>query len=83
MALRQLARETACRHCDRPVFIAICADGKWRTFEREDHPRAAHGVWAWRKRQGMQETDQVGGKHLHYCAEYFQPDRLDLGALAT
>lgn len=66
----KVAYETPCRYCQAPIYVAICADGKWRSFEKRTVPAAAAGVWAWRKRQGMQETDKVPGQTLHFCAQH-------------
>jgi hypothetical protein len=71
--IRSLAKAVNCRYCDRPVYVAICRDGKWRTFERELRP-ASPITWAWRKTYGMEETDKVPGYSLHYCAEYNRVD---------
>lgn len=68
--IRALARAVDCRYCQRPIYVAICRDGKWRSFEPRRVPAAAALVWAWRKRHGMEEQDLVPGHHLHYCAEY-------------
>lgn len=65
-----LAQAIDCRYCHGPIYLAWCSDGRWRSFEREVVPAAATCVWAWRKRQGMQETEHVPGHRLHYCAEY-------------
>lgn len=65
----QLAYEAPCRYCSGPIYMAICRDGRWRSFELAEHPAAVAGVWAWRKRQGMEEQDRVPGHVLHYCAE--------------
>lgn len=74
-----LAYATNCRYCGGSIFVAICSDGRWRSFETRTVPAAPTCVWAWRKRQGMQEQEHVPGKPLHFCTEY---DRLDLGAFA-
>lgn len=68
--IRSLAHSVNCRYCESPIYVAICFDGKWRSFDPQDMPAAPAGVWAWRRRQGMQEQDLVPGKRLHYCAEY-------------
>jgi hypothetical protein len=74
--IRSLVYAAPCRYCDRDVYVAICRDGKWRTFERDLKPASAT-TWAWRKREGMEETNRVPGHYLHYCAEY---RKADLGA---
>lgn len=68
--IRSLALALHCRYCNNPVYVAICRDGRWRSFERELMPVSPHGVWAWRKRIGMEETDIARGYRLHFCAEY-------------
>jgi hypothetical protein len=68
--IRSLAEAVNCRYCDGPIYLAVCRDGRWRTFERDLMPPAPANVWAWRKRYGMEETDRASGYRLHYCAEY-------------
>lgn len=65
-----LAKQDPCRYCGRPIVLAICRDGRWRTFEPNRVPPAPSGTWAWRKRWGMEETELVPGHRLHFCAEY-------------
>jgi hypothetical protein len=67
---RSLAYATPCRYCGSEVYVAICRDGRWRSFEKDLCDPAPHNVWAWRKRHGMEEQDLVRGYHLHFCAEY-------------
>lgn len=67
---RSLAYVTGCRYCDGQIYVAICRDGKWRSFEMRLVPPAPANVWAWRKRYGMEEQDLVHGHFLHYCADY-------------
>lgn len=67
---RKLAYETPCRYCKAPIYVAICSDGKWRSFEKRTVPAAPEHVWEWRKHQGMQETEKVPGHPLHFCAKY-------------
>lgn len=69
-----LAYPTNCRYCGELIYLAICRDGKWRTFETRTVPAAPFGVWAWRKTWGMEEQDRIAGKTLHYCAQYDKPD---------
>jgi hypothetical protein len=66
---RSLAYLTPCRYCGTEVYVAICRDGRWRTFDTRRVPAAERCVWAWRKRLGMEEQDLVPGHLLHYCAE--------------
>lgn len=68
--MENLARAIDCRDCDRPIYIAICRDGRWRPFERKLHPAGTPGTWAWRKHQGMEETELVPGYGLHYCPSF-------------
>lgn len=65
-----LAYHAPCRYCGRPVYVALCRDGRWRTFETATVPTAPAGVWAWRKTWGMEEQELVPGHVLHFCAEY-------------
>jgi len=65
-----LAYATTCRYCGAGVFVAVCSDGKWRSFGTDTVPAAPALVWAWRKHQGMQEQELVPGKLLHFCAGY-------------
>jgi hypothetical protein len=67
-----LAKRTPCRYCGTTVVLAICRDGRWRTFETATVPAAAVNVWAWRKHLGMEETDLVDGHRLHFCVEYVE-----------
>jgi hypothetical protein len=77
-----IAEAIDCRWCARPIYLAICRDGRWRSFERDLMPPAPRNVWAWRKRHGMEETDRVHGYRLHFCAEYADAhDRLDLSGI--
>lgn len=66
----QLARAVGCRYCSRPIYVALCRDGRWRSFDRARVLAAPAGVWAWRKHEGMEETDVVPGHRLHFCAEH-------------
>lgn len=68
--IRSLAHSVNCQYCHNPIYVAICSDGKWRSFDQETFPAAPQNVWAWRKHEGMQEQNLVPGKRLHYCAEY-------------
>jgi hypothetical protein len=65
-----LAQRRDCRYCHRPLILALCRDGRWRTFDPETVPAAPANVWAWRKTWGMEETELVPGHRLHFCAEY-------------
>ncbi len=65
-----LARPVDCRSCGSSVYLALCRDGRWRTFERATVPAAPTGVWAWRRTWGMEEQELVPGHLLHYCAGY-------------
>lgn len=65
-----LAHDTDCRSCGRPIYVVICRDGRWRPFERTLHPAGTPDVWAWRRRQGMEETQLVPGYGLHHCPAY-------------
>jgi hypothetical protein len=65
-----LAKRESCRYCRALIVFAVCRDGRWRTFDPQQVPAAATNVWAWRRRQGMEETDLVPGHRLHFCAEY-------------
>jgi len=65
-----LAKKEPCRYCSAPIVLAICRDGRWRTFNPDPQPPAPAGVWAWRKRWGMEEQEIVPGHRLHFCAEY-------------
>lgn len=67
--IRSLVHAVECRYCDNPIYVAICRDGKWRSFERDLRPASAI-TWAWRKTWGMEETDRVPGYSLHWCPEY-------------
>jgi hypothetical protein len=67
---KSLAYLTPCRYCDTEIYVAMCRDGRWRTFEIDLCGPAEHNVWAWRKRHGMEEQDIVRGYRLHFCAEY-------------
>lgn len=78
--IRSLAYQALCRYCHQPVYVAICSDGKWRTFELATFPAAPEHVWAWRKHEGMQEQELIPGKHLHFCAEYSRIHREDLAS---
>jgi hypothetical protein len=69
-----LAYLTPCRYCDTEIYLAICRDGRWRSFDTQTVPAADKGVWAWRKRYGMEEQELVSGKQFHYCAEYRRVD---------
>lgn len=73
-APRKLAYDTACRYCGDTIYIALCSDGRWRTFDLATHPAAPVCIWAWRKHQGMQEQELIPGKRLHYCAAYTKPN---------
>jgi hypothetical protein len=68
-----LAREVDCQDCHQPIYVALCRDGSWRPFERTLLPAGTPGAWAWRKHQGMEETDLAPGNPLHYCPEYVPP----------
>lgn len=68
--IRSLAHSVNCRYCEKPIYVAICSDGKWRSFETGTFPAAPTCIWAWRKHTGMQEQEHVPGKRLHYCTEY-------------
>jgi len=59
-----------CRYCAKPIYVAICRDGRWRTFEPDLQSVPLPFAWAWRKRVGMEETDTVRGHLLHFCAEH-------------
>lgn len=72
MSPTNLAYEGQCHSCSGPVYVAICFDGRWRTFDMDDYPVAEVGVWAWRRRVGMQEQSIVPGKVLHRCAAYYE-----------
>lgn len=65
-----LAKAEPCRYCGRRIVLALCRDGRWRTFDPTRVPPAPSGVWAWRKTWGMEEQDQFPGYRLHFCAEY-------------
>ncbi len=59
-----------CNGCHSEIFMAICRDGRWRPFETRQLPPGTCGAWAWRKRQGMEETDRAPGHSIHYCADF-------------
>lgn len=65
----QLARQVDCRYCHQPIFLAVCRDGRWRTFDLIDTPAHTSGVWAWRRHLGMEEQELVPGKRQHHCIE--------------
>jgi hypothetical protein len=68
--LSYLAKREPCRYCRTGIVLALCRDGRWRTFDEQLCDPAPAGVWAWRKRWGMEETELVPGRRLHFCAEY-------------
>ena len=68
-AAADLVREVDCRYCRRPVYLALCRNGRRRTFEKRQRPAAPSGVWAWRRGWGIEETDRAPGYVPHYCAE--------------
>jgi hypothetical protein len=59
-----------CDGCGQEIFMALSRDGRWRPFETTRVNPAPHGVWAWRKRHGMEEQDQFPGYRMHYCADF-------------
>lgn len=63
----RLAYATACKVCSYKIFVARCRDGFWRPFDTNELPAGLPGTWAWRKRQGMEETDLVPGHAIHHC----------------
>lgn len=65
-----LAKQDPCRYCGRPIVLAICRDGRWRTFDPDLVPAMPAGIWAWRKRYGMEETDRTSGYVIHKCADF-------------
>ena len=71
---KSLAYATPCRYCDELIYLALCRDGRWRTFDTRTIPAAPTGVWAWRKHHGMEEQELVTGKRLHYCSHYNRPN---------
>lgn len=66
----KLAYAKPCDGCGSSIYLAICRDGRWRPFELAEQPKGTPGTWAWRKRQGMEETEHVAGHGIHYCAEF-------------
>jgi hypothetical protein len=62
-----LASAITCKHCTAPVYVVYCRDGRYRIFDRTLLPAGTPGVWAWRKHEGMEETDRAPGYGLHYC----------------
>lgn len=72
--ITKLAYVKECDGCARTIFMAICRDGRWRPFETELVEKAPREVWAWRKREGMEEQDLVAGHLLHFCAAYHSPN---------
>ena len=77
----KLAYLKPCDGCGSEIFMAVCRDGRWRPFERDEVPTAPEHVWAWRKREGMEETDLAPGHLVHYCADFH--DRIDLTGIAS
>lgn len=71
---KSLAYPTNCRYCGDLIYLAMCRDGKWRSFDTKTVPAAPFGVWAWRKTWGMEEQEHVPGKGLHYCARHLSPN---------
>lgn len=65
--LDHLAHLGPCRYCLHRIYVVICSDGRWRAFNEDEHPAGTPGIWAWRRRVGMQETDVAPGRGLHYC----------------
>lgn len=63
----RLARKITCSHCAAKIVVAVCRDGRWRAFDPTELPAGTPGAWAWRKHQGMEETELVPGHPLHYC----------------
>src|SRR4051812_13941410 len=45
-----LAKREPCRYCRAGIVLAVCRDGRWRTFDPQQVPAAAANVWAWRRR---------------------------------
>lgn len=76
--IQRLAYRKTCGGCGSEIFMAICRDGRWRPFETSEQPKGTPGTWAWRKRQGMEETDLATGHGIHYCADFH--DRIDAHA---
>lgn len=70
MTIHRLAYLKECDGCHHTIFMAVCRDGRWRPFETELVERAEREVWAWRKREGMEEQDLTRGYHIHYCADF-------------
>lgn len=68
--IRYLAKKEPCRYCTAEIVVALCRDGRWRTFDSNLTQAAPANVWAWRRHLGMEETDRAPGYRLHFCAEY-------------
>jgi hypothetical protein len=68
--INRLAYAKECTGCGAEIFMAICRDGRWRPFETELQPVPSPHAWAWRKNYGMEETEIVRGRLIHYCADF-------------
>lgn len=68
--INRLAYEKDCEGCGDAIYMVICRDGRWRPFEKRRVLPAEHGVWAWRKKHGMEEQQLTPGHLVHICPAY-------------